>query len=304
TSTSVRHLLSYCKQASKSVFGFFKHSSMLLQIIIFLFGLFSQGECDFDTHVYPEHCIYPPGYLNNETDKGLTTPDYVTLRPIERCCPQCEKCKHVGGFCALKWAVHLYKECCDFDPVEHCRDYSCKCCVICGDDKCSPCIETGGNCRKVCRADEQIDWINKCSFYKDDGEGCQCCKRCEATYECTDAYGHCKPNKEYCPHGTYASTGCCGGCTCCKPVQQPVVDSYCEYAGGYCLQGDEHECAAGYYKCFGECSETQTHGGLKSVVLGTCCVPKKTGPVHPIRSIDQFDQVMQGARRHPKQLLE
>ncbi|CAL4143249.1 unnamed protein product, partial [Meganyctiphanes norvegica] len=112
-----------------------------------------------DTHIYPEHCKPSPGFEGNDTSNG-TTPSYVTLRPVERCCPQCDKCKHLGGFCALKWAVELYPQCCDFEPVEPCRDYSCKCCIKCGDDKCSPCVETGGNCRAECRAGELEDEKN------------------------------------------------------------------------------------------------------------------------------------------------
>merc|ERR1719369_1785458 len=277
-------------------------------MIIVLLSLLGGAFGNPDTHVYSEECAPPePGFGGNAT---TPSPGYVTLKPIERCCPQCDQCKEVGGFCALKWAVELYPSCCDFAPVEECRDYSCKCCIKCSDDECSPCVQTGGNCRKECRAEELEDEINLCSYNNNGtgaGTGCKCCKKCEAQSECTDAEGICVTDPANCLHGTFASTGCCGGCYCCKPVLQPVIGSVCEQTNGICSETGE-DCPAGYYGCFGECSKTTFAAGLQSVELGYCCIPKQTasqgtGRIDQLALMMNQAQQQHGRRNHPKQLF-
>ncbi|CAL4158111.1 unnamed protein product, partial [Meganyctiphanes norvegica] len=135
------------------------------------------------------------------------------------------------------------------------------------------CVQTGGECRIECRTDELEDKTNQCSYYND-GSGCKCCKKCEANYECIEAYGICATDPEWCPYGTYASTGCCGGCYCCKPVWTPVKGGQCDtYDGAYCSETDE--CAPGYYPCFGECFAPYYSEGHTRIEQGYCCVPKK-----------------------------
>jgi len=258
-------------------------------MIIILLSLLGVTLGNIHTHIYDEDCK-PPFDQPNPNDT-TTTGSYITMKPIERCCPQCEQCKHNGGFCALRWAVDLYPQCCDFDPIEPCRDYGCRCCIKCNDDKCSPCIETGGECRKECRAGEVEDKTNTCSYHNN-GTGCKCCKTCEATSECTDAQGKCVTDPNDCHQGTFASTGCCGGCYCCKPILEPIPDTPCERTGGICSETGE-DCPTGYYACFGECSKTTFIAGLKSIQLGFCCIPKQAAS--SLNRIDQLALMMNQA---------
>ncbi|CAL4124255.1 unnamed protein product [Meganyctiphanes norvegica] len=269
-----------------------------MAIIIVLLSLLPVSFGDLATHVYPDHCKPPPGYNNSKGDD--TTPGYITMMPVERCCPQCDKCKHLGGFCALKWAVKLYPQCCDFEPVEPCRDYGCKCCIKCGSDECSRCVETGGNCRLVCRAGELEDEINVCSYYNN-GTGCKCCKSCEATSECTDAYGICVTDPYNCPTGTYASTGCCGGCYCCKPVLVPNLPSGCQETGAYCATTGD--CAIGFYSCFGDCIKTLYIGGLYTTELGFCCTPKQKASRSRSEAVPFLLNQQGDNHKHPRQLF-
>ncbi|CAL4140764.1 unnamed protein product, partial [Meganyctiphanes norvegica] len=137
-------------------------------------------------------------------------------------------------------------------------------------------------CRTKCRAREQEDTINVCSYHNGGVDGCKCCKSCEAEDECTHAQGICRTNHDDCPHGTYASTGCCGGCYCCKPVLQVIPDTNCAIKDGYC--SETPECENGYYSCFGECSKTIHNSGLNTTVFGYCCINKNCKlvlPSHP-----------------------
>ncbi|CAL4243333.1 unnamed protein product, partial [Meganyctiphanes norvegica] len=111
---------------------------------------------------------------------------------------------------------------------------------------------------------------------------------CELTDECADVFGKCHTDPSDCPVGSAASTGCCGGCFCCKPVLQPIPNipgpGGCQEAGSYCSETDD--CAAGYYACFGQCIKSIWQGGLHRTELGYCCVPKVTGNVAvPGRSV-------------------
>ncbi|CAL4060912.1 unnamed protein product [Meganyctiphanes norvegica] len=236
--------------------------------IIVLLSLLGVAVGNILTHKYPVECAPP----FNKTDDATTTVGYVTLSPLERCCTCTHECKELGGFCALRWAMDIYPHCCDFTPAIPCKDYSCTCCIKCADDKCSPCVETGGECRKECRVREQEDTVNKCEYHNGGEDGCKCCKNCEATDECTGAEGICRPNADDCPFGTYASTGCCGGCYCCKPALQVIPDTNCALKDSYC--SETPECENGYYSCFGECSKTIYNSGLSKTVFGYCCIRK------------------------------
>ncbi|CAL4062287.1 unnamed protein product, partial [Meganyctiphanes norvegica] len=227
--------------------------------------------CNPNNHQYTESCKPSEGY----NYPNGTSSDYLVLqplRPIERCCPCSDECKHKGGSCILNWAAHLYPKCCDFTPVEPCRDYSCVCCIRCDSDKCSPCVQTGGNCREHCRTNELEDKTNVCSYYNG-GSGCKCCKKCQANPECIEAEGICATDPEWCPYGTYASTGCCGGCYCCKPAWTPVIGGPCDNTdGAYC--SETPECEPGFYSCFGECYAAYYNGVHRREEQGYCCAPK------------------------------
>jgi len=200
----------------------------------------------------------------------------------------------------IKWITELLPQCCDFETERDCKDYGCKCCIKCGDDTCSPCVQTGGECRAECRADEHEDKENKCQFY-DNGNGCKCCKKCEANPECTDNFGFCVTNPIDCPRGTFPSTGCCGGCFCCKPVMEESEDGACSENGAYCSETDE--CAAGFWSEFGACFKTVTVQGLESTESGYCCVPKVKAPSRR-DFIHQNPNLDGPGRRHPKYLRD
>ncbi|CAL4122619.1 unnamed protein product [Meganyctiphanes norvegica] len=246
--------------------------------------------CDVDTHVYEYYCEPPAGAILPPSNDTTILP-YPILKPIEKCCPACYECEHLAGHCKLRWITHLYPEWCDFKTPYPCRDYSCTCCVKCAEDKCSDCVQTGGNCRVECRSDEKEDKKNLCKYSDQiqQGGGCKCCKLCEPTPYCLDLYGICHTHPDDCPTGSAATTGCCGGCYCCKPTLQPIPATGgspggCYEPGSYCSETDD--CSPGYYACFGQCIKTLWHAGLQSTELGYCCVPKATGSgVKPGRSV-------------------
>ncbi|CAL4058874.1 unnamed protein product [Meganyctiphanes norvegica] len=242
------------------------------------------------THVYKPNCAPP----DSATTPATTTADYIGLYPIEYCCPETHDCKHLGGFCALNWIIGAVLPKCDYEqPL--CKDYGCTCCIKCGADKCSKCTETGGNCRTQCRSDEMHDLFSKCTY-----PGCYCCKKCTMKNECIEAKGTCAPNHYDCPGGTAASSGCCGGCFCCKPELQKLLA--CERkTGSYCA-ATEDGCVEGYYACFGECEATSFHNGLRKPVVGYCCSPKTIGGGKPNR-IGVFEHYLNIASGNSEDLV-
>lgn len=279
----------------------FTMASYLPHILLLVLAVVSITYGDPSDPYAPE-CAPPPS-VTVPPGNGSTTTEYPQMAPIEKCCPQCSNCVDIGGYCMIKWITELVPQWCDFEETKECKDYGCKCCIKCGDDSCSTCVQTGGECRSECRADEQEDTDNQCTYYNN-GSGCKCCKKCEATSECTDASGKCVTNPNDCPLGTFASTGCCGGCYCCKPVLQEANPGDCSDNGAYCSETEE--CASGFWSKFGACLKTLTVAGLESTELGYCCVPKVAATRREInlvagaRNIERPPYGLNGAAVHPE----